>query len=320
MTVRYMRKTAILARLEATYGINNEDPWDATDAILIRNAKFRIARDTEPRELVTPWLGGSEHMVAARRAEIEFEVEFAGSGTAGTAPAWGKLLRACGLSENIVAGNRVEYLPVSAGFESLQMFFGIDGVRYVTRGARGTVKAVMSSYKIPVLQFKFQGFDTNAYEAGLLGSFADWQRPLVLSDANAGDIRLGGSYATGAITSGAVLPSQGLEIDLGNKLSHIKLLGGESIDITERDPMGKMSVALSAADEVTWRTAINANALDTVGFNFGTAAGHRVGVFCPAVQRVDPQAEAYEGRVLMQTELRILPSAAGNDELRIVAR
>jgi len=178
---------------------------------------------------------------------------------------------------------------------------------------------VMSSYKIPRLQFKLQGFDTTAYEAGTLGSFAAWQKPMVLSDANAGDIRLGANYNAGAITGGTVLPSQGLEIDIANKLSHIKLLGGESIDITERDPMGSMSVALSEADELTWRTDINNNAVTTVGFNFGSAVGQRVGIFCPAVQRVDPQAEDYQGRVMMKTELRILPDT-GNDEIRVVAR
>lgn len=323
MTVRYMRKTAILAALEATYAeVNPATPFATTDALLVRNAKFRIARDTEPRELIHPHLGGSEHMVAARRAEIEFEVEFAGSGAAGTAPAWGKLLRACGMSENIVAGSRVEYLPVSGAFESLRFRYAIDGVRYATRGSRGSVKFVMSSYKIPVLQFKFWGFDAWAAENAepLSGGYAAWKRPLVLSDANAGDIRLDGTFSGGWSTGGTVLPSQGLEIDLANKLSHVKLLGGESIDITDRDPMGKISVALSAADEVTWRSEINANALSSLGFNFGDGAGSRVHLWCPSVQRVDPQAEAYEGRVLMQSELRVLPTAAGNDELRVVAR
>lgn len=320
MTVRYMRKTAIMAQIEATYGGGAPAAWGGSDLVLIRNAKFRIARDTEPRELVTPWLGGSEHMVAARRAEIEFEVELAGSGAAGTAPAWGRLLRACGMAENIVAGNRVEYLPVSAAFESLMLVFVIDGTAYSSRGARGTVKAVLSSYKIPVLQFKFQGFDTWAGNWGNPGvNFGAWKKPMVLSDANAGDIRLGGTYSAGVISGGVVLPSQGLEIDLANKLSHIKLLGGEAIDIVERDPMGSMRVALSEADEIAWRTDINKNVLTSVGFNFGATAGERVGIWCPAVQRVDPQAQDYEGRVLMQTELRILPNS-GNDEIRIIAR
>lgn len=317
MTVRYMRKTAILARLETAYGAGGSGSWAASDALLVRNAKFSIARDTEPRELVRPWLGGSEHLVAARRAEMEFEIEMVGSGTPGIAPAWGKLLRGSGMSENIVTDTRVEYLPVSSAFESLQFAFEIDGVAYVSRGARAAPKLTMNAYKIPVLKFTAKGFDTNAIEGGLGATYAAWQRPVVLSDAAAGDIRTGCNYVGGAITGGTLLPSRGLEIDLGNKLSHIKLLKGEAIDIVERDVSGSMSVALDAADELTWRDEINNNVLTSVGFNYGTVAGQKVGIYCPSVQRVDPQTEDFEGRALMKTELRILPQA-GNDELRII--
>lgn len=320
MTARYMRKTVILANIESTYA-GPEEAWAATDALLVRNAKFRIARDTEPRELLLPHLGGSEHMVAARRAEIEFEVEFASSGAAGTAPAWGKLLRACGMSQTVVAADRVEYLPVSDGMESLRFRYAIDGVRYLAKGGRGTVKFVLSSYKIPVMQFKFWAFDTwAAVNAPFATNHAAWKRPDVLTDANAGDIRIGGTMsASGYAQNGTVLPSQGLEVDLGNKLSHVKLLGGESIDIVDRDPMGKISVALSAAYEVTWRDEINQNNITTLGFNFFPAAGRGVHIFCPAVQRVDPQMREYEGRALMDSELRILPKN-GNDDMRIVVR
>lgn len=321
--VRYTRKTAVLARLESAYGAEPEENWTSSDVVLVRNATFRIARDTEPRELLRPYLGGSEHMVAARRSELEFEVEFAASGVAGTPPAWGRLLRACGMSETIVAGSRVEYLPVSGGFESLTLRFNVDGMRYASRGARGSAKFLCNAYKIPVIQFKFWGFDTWAAEGNSFGAtgynYAAWQRPEVISDSNSGDIRLGGGLVGGAPSGGTLLPSQGLEVDLSNKLSHIKMLGGEAVDIVERDVMGKMTVALSPADEVAWRSEINANALTSVGFNFGTATGRRVHLHAPSVQRVDPQMRDYEGRALMETELRCLP-VEGNDELRVIVR
>jgi hypothetical protein len=51
----------------------------------------------------------------------------------------------------------------------------------------------------------------------------------------------------------------------------------------------------------------------------GTAAGNRVRVFPPAVQRIDPQREDYEGRVMMKTDLKFLPTGtSGNNELRLV--
>ena len=136
---RYMRNTVIQALLEPTYGAAVAT-WNAIDALLVKDPEFSIDRDVVPRDLVRGYMGGSEHLVGTRRSELKFTVELAGSGTAGTAPAWGKLLRGCGMAEVITAGNRVEYTPVTAGHESLSFRFFRDGVRYVSRGARGSVK------------------------------------------------------------------------------------------------------------------------------------------------------------------------------------
>lgn len=315
---RFLRNTVIQLKPEVTYGI---DPgsWTAADALLISDAKFRIDRDVVPRNLIRGYLGGSEHLVGTRRAEINFTVELAGSGTAGTVPQWGKLLRMCGMAEVVTPGARVEYTPVSAAFESGAARYFIDGVVYFSRGVRGSVKLKLNANDRPVLECSMMGFDTNAIEAVVNASaYPNWKRPFVVSDANSGDIRIGGTYLAGNITGGQVLKSRGIEIDLGNKVSHAKLLGGEAIDIVDRDTSGKMSVELSAADEVTWRTDINANTLASVGFSHGVGAGNLIRVFGPSVQRIDPQAEDYEGGLLTSTELRFLP-VNGNDELRIVA-
>jgi len=319
---RQIAKTIIFAQLEASYGVF-PGPLTGTDAVLIANARFNIERDVVSRDLMRGYYGGSEHLMGSRRANIEFDVELAGSGTAGTAPAWGRLLRGCGMAETITALNRVEYTPISGGFESLSLHYYVDGVRYVSRGARGNANLKMDAYGRPMLHFTMAGFDTTAFEvsANVTGNFTAWQRPLVITDANAGDIRLGGSYTAGVISGGTVLASKGLTVDLGNKVSHLKLLGGERVDIISREVTGQMTVELSAADEVTWRSDINTNTLASLGFNFGTVAGNRIAVWAPAVQRVNPQVEDYEGNVMMATELRLLPSAVGgNDDITIVAR
>jgi hypothetical protein len=316
---RYMRNTLLRAKIETTYG-TPDGPWVGADAILLRNARFRIDRDVVPRDLILGYFGGSEHLIGTRRAEIEFEVELAGSGAAGTAPAWGKLLRACGMAEVVTAGQRVEYTPVTTGQESLTLEYIIDGVRYISRGARGNARFVMTAYSLPVIQFRFWGFDTNALAQSASGTFTNWKRGFVITDANSADIRLGGSYNAGTISGGTAMPSRGMEFDLNNTLSHIKLLGGESIDITGRDVMGRMSVALSAADEITWRDAINANALTSMSFSIGNESGNTINLFAPSVQRVDPQAEDYEGRQMVATELRLLPTGNGNNEIRVIVR
>lgn len=316
---RYVRNTVVQAQLEATYG-TSPGAFNTTHGILVANATFKIERDVEPRELLEGHMGGSEHLVAARRATISFEVELAGSGTAGTAPPWGILLRACGMAETITASTGVEYTPATTGHESVSIKYFIDGVAYVARGCRGNVEFRLDAYKIPKMMFTFQGFDTRASEAAIATQdFSDWMRPLVITDDNAGDIKLGGSYTGMWAVGGTSLPSRGLSIDLGNNVSHVKMLGGEAVDIVARESSGKMAVALSAADEVSWRDDINDNVLTSLGFNFGTTDGNKFSLFCPAVQRIAPDIEDYEGRALVSTELRILPDA-GNDEITLAVK
>jgi hypothetical protein len=51
----------------------------------------------------------------------------------------------------------------------------------------------------------------------------------------------------------------------------------------------------------------------------GTAAGYKVLFYAPAVQRTNPRKEALGKRRLIGVDLRLTPTAAGNDELKIVA-
>ena len=314
---RYTRQTVVQFARETAYADPSGITWAATSAALIAsNVRHRIVRDTVPRELIRNYFGASEELIASRMAEIEFEVELAASGTAGTRPAFGDLLRACGMAEVVTAGSTVVYNPVTDGQESVAIRFFIAGAMYVSRGCRGTVEIDMTSYQRPMLKFRFIGFDTNAFTQEIPATnFTAWKRPLVVSDANSGDISVGGTYGAGWVTGGTILPSRGLTISLGNQLSHVKLLGGEACEIVNRETTGRFTGALTAADEIAWRTALNNNELVAFAFRHGTP-GQRVAIHAPAVQRITPEQEDYEGRHLLAFDLRFLP-VAGNDEIRI---
>lgn len=321
MAERYTRRSAILAKLETTYGVIATGFTAADGILLVDQPKFVIEADNVPRNLALPWLGNSEELPATRLAKMNIKVELTGSGAAGTPPAWGKLLRGCGFAETIVPGNRVEYTCVSTGLEGLTFRFYRDGVRYLAKGGRGMPKLEMPAYGVPTLDFEFWAFDTQALAEDIpaidLSSFV---RPEVVTDANSADIRMGGTLAAGIISGGEVLASRGISWDMGVKLAHKKLLGGEAIGITDRSVSGQMAVELTPAQEITWRDAINANYLNSFGFQHGTVAGKTIGVFAPRVQRTNPQAIDYEGNILIQTDLRALPGNTGAPELTIIAR
>lgn len=317
---RHVRKTVIQVEIESSaYGSQTGITWGATSAVLIAgNPSHTIRRDTVPRDLIRPYFGAAEHLIASRVAEITFDIELAASGTAGTAPAFAKLLRACGMAQFIPdPADWVQYTPITDAQESVAMRFFIDGVMYVSRGCRGNVTFDLTAYQRPMMSFRFLGYDTSASEQALPATnFTTFQRPLVVSDGNSGDIAIGGTYAAGVVTGGTILPSRGMQIDLGNNVAFIPLLGGEAIDISGRETTGKFVGALSAADEVAWRTALNTNTLAAFSFRHGTA-GHRVAIHAPAVQRLTPEIQDLEGRHMVAPDLRFLP-VSGNDEIRLV--
>lgn len=97
------RKRMLLAKIETVYN-TDPTPTGAANAILVRNQSITPQEtETVSRDLIRPYLGNSPQLPVAIHALAEFEIEMAGSGTAGVAPAYGPLLRACALAEYILA-------------------------------------------------------------------------------------------------------------------------------------------------------------------------------------------------------------------------
>lgn len=314
---RLIRNTAILAKIETTYGVDAV-PTGAANALLISDASFDINYNNVDRNLIKGFMGADAQLAGTRFAQLSFSVEISGSGAAGTAPAWGPLLRACAMAEVVTAGSRVEYLPVSTGLQSLTIYYHDDGVLHKALGCMGTVQLSMGEGERPLFKFTFTGLDGGAAVVSNPGlTLTAWKAPLVISDVNTGDIKLGSTYSAGAISGGTTYVSRGLNLDLGNEVKQIAMLGGQSVDITNRAASGSMQLELAAADEVSFFSDVNANALTSLSFEHGTAAGAKVIFHVPSVQRVNPKHADYEGRVQLSYDLRLIP-VAGNDELRIV--
>jgi hypothetical protein len=115
-----------------------------------------------------------------------------------------------------------------------------------------------------------------------------------------------------------VYPSRGLSVNLNNTVSRKALLGGQSVQISDRNVQGQTQLDLTAAQEVSFVTDISANTNTTLGFTHSTGAGVGIILHAPQVQRIDPSDAEYEGDVHMAQNLRFTPTTAGNDELRLV--
>jgi hypothetical protein len=97
------RRRIVLAKIETTYGVDAA-PTGGANAILVRNLDVTpLDADLVNRDVVRPFLGSQGQLIAGQKVTVSMEVELAGSGTAGSAPAYGPLLRACGLAEVLTA-------------------------------------------------------------------------------------------------------------------------------------------------------------------------------------------------------------------------
>lgn len=147
------RKRAILSKIETTYGVD-PTPTAALDAVNMSNLTVSPMEMTlTQRQNIKSYMGNNPSVLAAIYAKVGFDVEMAGSGTAGTAPAYDELLRACGMSATALAAPTTGTATAgTAGTMTLAVgASAVDGAYagmtlYTTGGAGTGQAAVISSY------------------------------------------------------------------------------------------------------------------------------------------------------------------------------
>lgn len=305
------RRAILMAKIESTYGTDSA-PVGGTDAVLARNVNLRpLQTEFVDRALVRPYLGNSERLPAARFVELEFEVEVQSSGTAGTAPAYGPLLRACGLAQTVSAGVSVSYSPVSSGFESVSIYHNQDGVRHRLLGARGTVRFVFNVRQIPVMRFTFTGLYVAVDDAALpTPTYTAWRAPAVVNNQNTPTFQLHGINAS-------AIPLESLEVDLGNTVVYRSLVGAELVLITDRQSAGTARFEASTVAVQNWWSRIVAATLGNLSLVHGVGAGNVVTLASSTVQITEPTYSDSDGIVMMGAALQFIPTSAGNNELTL---
>lgn len=97
------RKKVITAKIEVSYGVDSV-PTGALNAILTRDLSIRTFQgNTEEIRYDRAYLGLGKQLYTGLYSMLEFTVDAQGSGTAGTPPAWGPLMRACACAETAKA-------------------------------------------------------------------------------------------------------------------------------------------------------------------------------------------------------------------------
>lgn len=318
---RKFRNCVLLAKVETTKG-TDAVPTGAANAILPVGeiSLTPIEADRVPRNILRGFFGAPDQLLGSTWQSIRFSVELAGSGTAGTAPAWGALLQACAFAETVTAGQRVDYTPVSTGLKSVSIYAYADGVEYKIIGAVGTLNGAATVGGVPVLNFEFWSpFQVPAAATNPTPTLTAWKVPKIVSDVNTADVVLGGAYATGAITGGTSYVSGGIEFDMGNQVTRRELIGAKESVLTDRAITGTVkTMDLTAAQEVALLADIATDTTRSIGMVHGTTAGNKVLLFFTQARLLGLTPVNLEG--VWTSDLAFeAPPAAGNDDMRIVA-
>ena len=303
------RKRLILAKAEATYG-TDPTPTGSANAILVRNLEITpLQSDIVQRELIRPYLGNYEQLLAQTRVQVTFEVELAGSGAAGTAPAYGPVLKACGLSETVVATTSVTYAPVSTSFSSVTIYFFQDGIRHIVTGARGTFTLNGQVGAIPTIAFTMTGIYNAPTDTALATpTYANQATPLIFKNGNTTSFSAF-SY------SGAL---QSIDLNVGNEIVYRELIGGtKEVLITDRKPAGTMSIEAVLLATKNYFTVSTGSTTGSVSFQHGTTAGNIATLTMAQADLADASYAELNGIAMMNLPYVATPTAAGNDELSL---
>ena len=299
------RKRVILIETESSYGT---DPTPAaTDVVLVTDLSITPqSSDVVNRDVVRPYLGSSEQLLANTRVECTFSVELAGSGTAGTAPRYGSALKATGLSETVASGTSVTYAPVSSSFSSVTIHYNVDGVRHKVTGCRGSFTISAEVGSIPTIDFTFTGIYNAPTDTALpTVTYGNQATPLIFKNGNTSGFQLL-SYA-GAL--------QSLTMDLGVSTVYRELVGGtKEVIITDRASNGSVTIeAPTIAQKDYFTAALTDSTLGNLAFLHGTTAGNKVQLTSSKVDIGDVNYGEMDGVAMLEIPYTLVPSSANNE-------
>lgn len=307
----YFPKKTILAKIEASYG-TDPTPTGAANAIVAKNLNLTpLDAQLIERNVVLPAFGNLGSIPGSAFVKVDFEVEITGGGAAGTAPPYGALLRACGMSETVNAGTSVVYALISASFESCTIYVNIDGINHKMTGCVGTVSLDFANEAIPTYKFSMTGQYAAPTDTALPTlDLTAWQAPLAFNKVNS-DCTL--------FTYAAVLSKASL--DVGNDVQ-AKSYPNTSTDvrITNRKAKGKATFEMTSVATKDWFALARAATTGALQITHGITAGNIVIVDSAQVQLGNPKYTDEGGIVMADVDLMLQSTSAGNDEFTITVK
>lgn len=306
-----MKKMAVLAALQTARG---------TAAAVTPASNAMAAHGIEPkainvnqveRPVLKGYLGADATLPTSPHSEVSFSVELAGSGAAGTAPAFAPLLRMCGFSETLTAANKAEYLPHSDEVEVGTIHVAVDGLLHKMTDCLGSVSFEVSPGAIPMMSFRFIGeyhapTDTPLPSAANYSAFTD-------------PVPVGRIHTDSLTVFGHSSCVSAFSFDTGAEVEYTDYINCGGSRYKDRAPSGSVTVEAKAAAAVSWPEVVRTGQTGALALVHGKAAGNIVQVDLPKIQIKEHSYTDQGGMVYEQLPFVVLP-VVGNDEIKLTFR
>lgn len=307
------RRAQVAAKLETTEG--------TAISLAAADAKMRAsnivvtpnAANTD-RPISKSTLGDEPSVVEGESGQIQFDIELCGSGTAGTAPDFGVILRCNGFSETVVASTSVTYAEISEmGTGSSQcpsMTFAafMDGDEYRLAGARTkSISLNATAGQKVMLTVVVEGKWATATTTALLSPTYYTTPPLMFK---------GATLSINAVTA---LVVRELNIETGTvtelREDGTDATGFRSLALVDRAVRGRIVAEKGPFSEIDFFALAKAGTQMAFSAVFGATAGNICTITGPKVQVDFPAIQRLGGRLGQSVPLRFCKNS-GNDELQ----
>lgn len=258
------------------------------------------------------YFGADSKVKVVPHAEFGFNVELSQVASAGDAPAFGPLLRACGFSETIDVGVDVEYAPVSTGFEMVAVYFiDDDEQEQKSLNCRGTFSIQMNAETLPMIQFSgFMGtYNRPVAASAYTIDTSAWEDAVPVSKSNTVTLTVDG-YA-GCIN--------GFTLDINNTVNIHDEPNCAGTSISAREVTGQIVIKAPTLATKDFFAIIESHSgsVNTVAIAVEHGDGTRpnLKIDLDQVQLNDIQRTDVRGELYYTIPFTALPTDAGNDEI-----
>jgi len=302
------RRQLLMIKAESTYGTSSS-PTGA-EAILVLDPKLSpLDAKALEREIIDPAFGRvRSRVMTERKLGLQFGVEVAGSGTAGTAPKFGPLLRACGMSETIVAATSVTYAPVTPATDSVTCYHNWDGNSHVGTGARGTLGLTLTTGEIPKWDFTMTGIYNSPTDVAFpTPTYTNQAAPVAANFTNTTSVSIASLSACMAEFS----------LTLGNDIQFFEHMGCTP-QVRIQNRMVEGSITIERPDSLSTKdfyALALAGTTGAISFTHGATAGNRLAVSIPTANFGAPEPADLRGTAGLKIPFVGLHTAGSSDEV-----